>query len=187
MKIDMKLKLTLLTLSFVLLGWVPSAHAQELNLSVTPEPTIAPVDYQLPYPGVLPGHFLYTLKDLRDRVMSLLISNPNKKAEFDLLQSDKRMQATFVLVESDKGKIDVAKQTVTKAQNYFADALEKMDAAKKEGTDNSDLAKRIVLAQKKHVEVLGATEDKLGKEGKKQFADAEKREMEFAKKMKALK
>lgn len=163
--------------------------AQELDLSVTPvvSPTPAPVEYQLPYPGVLPGHFLYTLKDLRDNFMSFLISNPIKKAEFDLLQSDKRIQAAYMLVERDPGKVDVAKETIAKAQEYFAEALEKTNAAKKEGMDINDLTKRLTVAQEKHMEVLLATADKLGKDGKKQLADAEKREIEFSKQVKKLK
>jgi hypothetical protein len=172
---------------FFLIFNISTASAQELELSATPEvsPTAAPIDYQLPYPGVLPGHFLYTLKNMRDSLMSLLISSPIRKAEFDLLQSDKRFQAAYLLAANEKG--DVSTQTISKAQDYFGEAIEKTNAAKKEGMDIHDLAKRLALAQAKHMEVLAATKEKVGEGGKKQFAGAEKREKEFAKELQQLK
>ena len=184
----MHLKRLILSLSlFAALCCVPVVSAQELELSATPEvsPTAAPVDYQLPYPGVLPGHFLYTLKDMRDSLMSLLISSPTKKAEFDLLQSDKRFQAGYLLAV--KGKEKESMQTISKAQDYFGEAIEKTNAAKKEGMDIHDLAKRLVLAQAKHLEVLAATKEKIGEDGKNQIADAEKREAAFAKELQQIK
>lgn len=179
----------LLLVTFFFFITMSTASAQELDLSVTPDvsPTPAPVAYQLPYPGVLPGHFLYSLKTARDMIMSYLISNPIKKAEFDLLQSDKRFEAAYLLIFNEQGKTDVAKQTIAKAQSYFEESLEKTAAAKKEGMDIHDLVKTLTLSQAKHVEVLQAIEEKVGADGEKKLKDEQAREVEFANKVKQLK
>jgi hypothetical protein len=182
-------KYILLLTLFFLFFTIPTVSAQELDLSVTPEvsPTAAPVAYQLPYPGVLPGHFLYKLKAARDLIMSYLISDPIKKAEFDLLQSDKRFQAAYLLIEQEKEKADVASETVSKAQNYFEEAVVKTFAAKKEGMDIHDLDKRLILSQAKHAEILMAIEKKAGPDEKKRFKEEQAREVDFAKKVTQLK
>src|SRR5438309_421306 len=63
--------------------------AEEVLDSPTPSPVS--ISYQLPYPGMLPDNPLYFLKVIRDGVWSFLLSNPLKKADFDLLQADKRV------------------------------------------------------------------------------------------------
>lgn len=181
-----KLKLLFIVAVFVI-GSTSVARAQELVLTSTPEVSVTPaaVGYQLPYPGLLPGHPFYQLKIFRDKLMSILISNPVKKAEFDLLQSDKRFEAAHVLVL--KGKIDVAKNTLSKAQNYFEEAIDKAADARKEGMDIHALATRLALADEKHREVLKTMEEKVGPGGKKKFMDEKNREAELTKKVKQLK
>ena len=53
----------------------------------------SPINYPLAYPGILPDNPLYPLKMLRDRIVFFLINDPFKKAEFNLLQADKRLGA----------------------------------------------------------------------------------------------
>jgi hypothetical protein len=55
------------------------------------------IEYTLPYPGILPDHPLYFVKTLRDTILSRLISNPVKMAEFDLLQADKKLNMSIFL------------------------------------------------------------------------------------------
>ena len=55
------------------------------------------VDYQLPYPGMLPDNPLYFLKVFRDNLTSFFINKPLDKAHFDLLQSDKDVEASYLL------------------------------------------------------------------------------------------
>src|SRR5260370_38981843 len=64
------------------------------------------MDYQLPYPGILPDNPLYELNALRDRIYGFLISDPLKKSEFDLLQADKRLAVGISLF--NKGKKELA-------------------------------------------------------------------------------
>ncbi len=65
-------------------------------------PLPTPSNYALPYPGMLPDHPLFFLKQIRDRVMELLISDPIKKAEFYLLQADKRLSMALMYDEGKK-------------------------------------------------------------------------------------
>src|SRR5260221_7243175 len=90
------------------------AFAQELMVSptATSSPTPTVVQYDLPYPGILPDNPLYTLKVIRDEVVSFFISDPLKKASFDILQADKRIGASLYLAEGD-----------TKAKGFVFSAL----------------------------------------------------------------
>lgn len=72
------------------------ALAQESS-PMAPSATPAPINYTLPYPGILPDHPLYFLKSFRDAILSRLISNPVKKFEFDLLQADKKLNMAIFL------------------------------------------------------------------------------------------
>src|SRR3989344_3906165 len=65
-------------------------------------------NYVLPYPGMLPDSPLYKIKVLRDKVTAYLISDPQKKAEFYLLQTDKQMGMILPLI--NKKNIPLAKQ-----------------------------------------------------------------------------
>lgn len=65
-------------------------------------PLPTPSNYALPYPGMLPDHPLFFLKQIRDRVMEQLISDPIKKAEFYLLQADKRLAMALTYNENNK-------------------------------------------------------------------------------------
>lgn len=112
------------------------------------------IDYALPYPGMLPDSPLYNLKVLRDKIISFLISEPLKKAEFNLLQADKRLQAGVFLINKDKTKTALAISTISKGQNYFEEAVQKLKEAKNQGKDIGSLLDRLVVSSKKHQEVL---------------------------------
>src|SRR3989344_1770388 len=76
------------------------------------------VDYDLPYPGLLPDHPLYFLKMMRDSAIGFLISDPLKKAEFDLLQADKRLNSGLYLLHNDKDKnAELAQSTISKGED----------------------------------------------------------------------
>jgi hypothetical protein len=94
------------------------------------EQTTKEDDYTLPYPGILPDNPFYMLKTARDNFIGLLISDAKKKAEFNLLQADKRLQAGVYLIDKNK-KYDLAEQTISKGENYFEQAISKLEEAKK--------------------------------------------------------
>jgi hypothetical protein len=191
----------LFSLAFVLSS-VPAVYAQDAEPSAMPMessdmvtpmdaaptavPTPAPVDYALPYPGLLPDHSFYFLRAARDKVMAFLISSPLKKAEFDLLQADKRVEASYLLVTGGKDKSVLAYSTFSKAQNYFEEAVTKASDAKKEGMDIHEIAKRLSLANRKYVEVLNEVETKVNADERKQFEKERERVIKLGKNAKEL-
>lgn len=123
-------------------------------------------EYTLPYSGILPDSPLYFLKVTRDRIISLLISDNLKKAEFNLLQADKRLGGGIGLVE--KGNFTLAEPTFSKGLNYLEEAVVKLEDAKKEGKDVKGLVEKMSLSLKKHTEVF----EKLKKGKGKEFGDS---------------
>jgi hypothetical protein len=126
------------------------------------------VEYALPYPGILPGHPLYPIKMLRDRVLGSIISDPAKKADFYLLLADKRLNTGLFLV--DYGKQRIGEETMSKGEKYFEQAVAMAKNASERGRDISSLVDRMEKAVLKHEEVLteitlkGPTEIKGGVE-----------------------
>ncbi len=110
---------------------------------ITPSPTSAPkeVNYDLPYPGLLPGNPLYSLKALRDKIEEIAIINPMKKSNFYLLQADKRFAASLKLF--GLGKDELAEHTLSKSQNYLEKSLDEAIKAKKQQGTAGDLFSRI--------------------------------------------
>ena len=110
------------------------------------------VNYDLPYPGILPDNPLYFLKAIRDNLIGFFITEPVKKANYDLLMADKRLASAKALV--DKGKGDLAITTLSKSGNYFDQALQQIAMAKRQG-ENADLViARLINASIKHQEVI---------------------------------
>lgn len=75
------------------------------------------IEYQLPYPGMLPDHPLYKLKVLRDKILLFLIRDSLKKAAKHLHMADKEFFMALKLVE--KGKIPLAQHTAFKAEHHM--------------------------------------------------------------------
>ncbi len=129
-----------------LLSFVQTSFAQEATVS-------AKNNYQLPYPGLLPDNPLYSLKAFRDKLIEFLISDPIKKAEFDLLAADKRLAIGVALF--DKKKYTLSETTISKGENYFEDGIKNLDTAKKEGRQiDPSLLLNFDLSSKKHKEIL---------------------------------
>lgn len=128
----------------------------------TPKPTI---QYNLAYPGILPDNPLFKLKVLRDKITAATISDPRKKIEFYLLQTDKGILAAAMLV--DKNKIDLAKQTALKAEhNYTLLTHQLYNLPKK---PNTKFFKKLKTASLKHQEVLSSFIKRVPKKDQKVF------------------
>lgn len=95
------------------------------------------VNYELPYPGILPDNPFYFIKVVRDTIVKALINDPYKKAQFSLLTSQKRMYAGELLVK--KGKTQLAFDTIEKSNNYLDDALSSIKETKKLNPKNPDI------------------------------------------------
>src|SRR5258708_7219382 len=107
----MKKKLRKITISTFLLICVAifsthSANADDSMASTNASSSASTsiVKYDLEYPGLLPDSPFYKLKVFRDKMSEALISDPKKKIDFYLLQTDKGILASAMLV--DKGEID---------------------------------------------------------------------------------
>jgi|SRR3989339_388914 len=112
----------------------------------------AKIDYFLPYPGILPGSTLYPLKALRDRMIEFFISDPGKKAEFYILQADKRLNAAVMLLERGKG--DLSETTVSKAEKYLERALNETERYKNRGRNVYWVLGNIDRSLREHHEIL---------------------------------
>ncbi len=143
-------------------------------------------NYQLPYPGLLPDNPLYFLKAARDRIIEFLISDPLKKAEFDLLSADKRLAVGLALF--DKKKYELSETTISKGENYFEDGIKNLDNAKREGRQiDPSLLVNFDLSTKKHKEILGNLTVKAGEPFKKKFAKDLERVTRFVEMVNKLK
>lgn len=160
---------------------VPVVRAQEPETSPVPTESVAQVssagtmEYQLPYPGLLPDNPLYPLKTFRDRIISFLISDPAKKAEFDLLQADKRLQAGLYLFNKRQGKDQLAASTISKGANYLEQSISEVKEARKQGLVVQELIKRIRLSSVKHQEVVKSIREKAPTDIKEQLVAIEKK------------
>jgi hypothetical protein len=170
----MKKKFLLLSILFFVLTF-QTVNAQEIIPTLTPTP--APVQYTLPYPGILPGNPLYGVRSIRDGIVNFLISNPLKKAEYELLQADKNLQATVFLIEQKK-EDKLITTTLIRAENNFERAIIKVQEAKKQGMETDKLLAKLSLANKKHQEVIAeiikSTDGEVKKEAVKQLEKTRK-------------
>lgn len=113
------------------------------------------VDYELPYPGMLPDSPLYFLKQVRDWILDKLIMDPVKKAEFYILQADKRIAMGLILNAS--GKAPLGEQIISKGEKYMNNAVQSLLAMKSQGqTVPAYIVDHLTQALAKHVELLTA-------------------------------
>lgn len=176
----MKRILILLILFFSFICVPNLVYAETTSPTPTPK-----VDYQLPYPGILPDSPLYFLKAFRDRVIIFLISDPLKKADFDLVSADKHLNAGVYLI-AESGKQQLAASTISKGENYFEEGIKNLREAKKQGEDISDLLRRMSQSSLKHEEVLADLEPRATKDIKPQILQLKKKMMEYGKQVDSL-
>lgn len=122
------------------------------------------VDYYLAYPGILPDHFLYPLKMVRDKVWLFLTRDQVKRAELLLLFADKRLGAAKALIEG--GQQELGLSTLTKAEKYLEQAVAQAEKAKSGGKEVGGLYEKLGKASLKHGEVITGFLDKVSDEAK---------------------
>lgn len=151
-------------------------YAQELTqapIQATPTPTPTP-KYTLAYPGILPDHPLYKLKVLRDRISVSLMSDPQKKIDFYLLQADKGLLATAMLVDKNT-KIELIEDTALKAEHNMTMVSNTIRTLSNK-PDNK-LFDELKAASFKHQEIIKSIIAKLPKNKQKTFDNV----LEFSK------
>lgn len=175
--------LSVITFFFAIYIPLATAYAQEVSSSAA-----SPVssDYQLPYPGMLPDNPLYFLKVFRDNLTSFFINKPLDKANFDLLQSDKDVEASYLLVTQEEGKTALAFQTYSQAQDYFDQAINQAENAKRQGYSTQNLSKNFLLATQKHEQILEAIAKQTDQKNNDTFKSERNQEKLFMKRVQSL-
>lgn len=164
----MSTKPLLLILFFLvfIMNFYSVVHGDEKSNESTKSATIS-VNYQLAYPGILPDHPLYKLKRLRDKITPYFISDVNKKIDYYLLQTDKGILASQMLIQKDK--IDLALDTALKAENNMTIITQVIKANKSKVS--KDKFKKLETASLKHQEILNLILTKVKNDKKKSFED----------------
>lgn len=124
----------------------------ENNATDSAETIEEEVQYELAYPGMLPDNPLYFFKTLRDAVVKFLISDPLKEAEFNVLTANKRAYAALLLAE--KGKEELALETLSKSNNYLHEATVALSKAKAKKMDINKTLDKLQKSVKKHEQVF---------------------------------
>ena len=133
--------------------FVRSSFAQ-LNKSLTvlsPTPKVS-VDYTLPYPGILPDHPLYFIKEIRDKTLLWITNDPVKKSQLLLLMSDKKLAMGKILME--KQSTTLATQTFKESEKLLLDAVILLASVKREENLSPNTIEKFEFAIKKHEEVI---------------------------------
>lgn len=145
-----KVLLLILSLPFIVRASVYAVTPTPKATPVPPSPT--PMEYVMPYPGLLPTHPLYFLKALRDRIIELLISDRVRKAEFYILQADKKLGMAVVL--SEQGKAAEAKRAFTDSLSHRTQAVAELENSKKNGvTIQGFILEKLTRSMLKHREI----------------------------------
>src|SRR3989344_4767478 len=145
------------------------------------------VNYELPYPGMLPDNPFYFIKVIRDAIVKRLISDPYKKAQFSLLTSQKRLYAGKLLIK--KGKMQLALDTISKSNNYLDDALASIKEVKKTHPKNPDLnlfLEQFNIVTLKHSEVLDGVKPMVDNDYREKLLWEKKRVLDNGKNVREL-
>jgi hypothetical protein len=119
----------------------------------TPTPTPARVEYALPYPGMLPDSPFYFLKNLRDKIIELLISDPVNKAQFYILQADKKLNMGITL--SSMGKSEETQEVLAQSLTARTQAVTMLETLAQSGKQApAFVLEKMALSLEKHKEVL---------------------------------
>lgn len=150
-------RLLILVTSGILAGMFFSAvsgvRAVAPEIVATPSGDV--IEYTLPYPGILPDNPLYVLKQVRDWIMEKLIADPLKKAEFYILQGDKRLQMGMMLIQN--GNAALGEQSISKGEKYMNNAMQQLLTLKSQGKDvPAHITDKITRALAKHEEIIQA-------------------------------
>lgn len=107
---------------------------------------VTTIDYLLPYPGKInPDSPFWYAKVVRDKALLAITFNKNKKAELNLLFSDKRLGSAVLLFKNNKP--DLGFSTLTKSTKYLEKSIMLIG-------EDKELYSKIALSSLKHREVI---------------------------------
>ncbi len=135
-------------------------------------------EYTLPFPGLLPDHPLYFLKNFRDFLLDKLIVDPIRRSEFYLLQGDKKLAMAIVFIE--KGNTTRAEEVLAKSGKHMEQSIGGLATLKLQGKETPGyVVDRITNALIKHEEVLTELVQKAQGNEKENYSTA----LQFVKKL----
>lgn len=166
-----KIKTKYLLLLFIIshLSFLISPNLAFAQDSSEPSPT----SYDLTHPGLLPDHPLYFLKVARDNVMGFFKGEPLDRASFALLQADKHMAASQVML-SQKQNTELAYMSLETSQHYLEESIRQTASAKKEGIGTEELCQKLKQASQKHLAMFGELKQYVSEKDKKKFEEDRK-------------
>ena len=163
-------KFTYVVILLMVFSQVSLAHVFADDGSTASDPASSSTNYDLTYPGILPDNPLYFLKMAKDNVLSFFIGKPLEKATFILMQSDKQISASKLLLNQNKDK-SLIHETTVNSQNYFEAAIDTTIDAKKQGYDIHEIIGILQSASKKHHQIIDEINSNLSVSDQKQFVD----------------
>ncbi len=135
----------------VLMQAAQPAFAEEKPVPIDME--INAVEYDLPYPGMLPDHPLYVLKSARDAVMVFLTRDYIKKSELMLLLSDKHVAMAMALAKN--GEWGDAAELLQQSEDMFDEMLTTLEESASQGVSpGEELIQQVTMSNEKHKEVI---------------------------------
>lgn len=138
---------------------------------LTCQSALAASSYVLPYPGLMPGHKLYKIKQVFDRLYYFWVFGNFSHHRYELSLADKKLVEAKVLFEYQQYLL--GSQALSDSNKHFQGAVDYLNKAEKEGKDISQKIMVFKAAAEKHQEVL----EKLKQDLPEQFLwQPEKRE-----------
>jgi len=134
----MRNRLVVLFATIILLASVGNALAQS--------------DYVLPYPGLMPGHKLYRLEQIIDRLTRFWVFGDLANFKHELALSDKRLVEAKTLFEYQQYLL--ATQALEASSHHFKLAKDYLNQAGRQGKQIDQKLTILKSAGKKHQEVL---------------------------------
>jgi len=147
------MKRIIISISILLfsLSFIPAYYSITQSQSINIEKKDVP--YQLPYPGLLPGHPLYFLKTIRDDILLFTTRDNLKKAKLYLHLSDKNMATARALMED--GKEQAATEQLIKGEERFLAIPSLLTNLKKQGGGCPfELVLELQLSNQKHKQII---------------------------------
>ncbi|GIW62730.1 MAG: hypothetical protein KatS3mg090_0556 [Patescibacteria group bacterium] len=107
------------------------------------------VNYQLPYPGVLPDNPIYFFKNIRDKILLFITEKGRDKADRLLLYSDKKISMSRELMK--KGKVKLSLKTAISAEEDFNKLITEIQDNQ---ITDPEFTSKVKLSSDKHKEVI---------------------------------
>jgi len=114
--------------------------------------TLATSSYVLPYPGLMPGHKLYRIKQVFDQLSRFWAFGNFSRYKYELKLADKKLVEAKVLFEYQQYLLAVG--ALSESNQHFQKADYYLKKAEREGKDISQKMVNLKAAAEKHKEVL---------------------------------